>query len=498
MHVPWARFPQTRAQSRRGRPRTKHLFYWGSYDSTAIGVVTQVRQAHPETICLVHFPSHWDAAGTVEQHAAWDSKASFDTLLGSPYTSTLHEVGLAAAAARGRHVLDDATTEAVKAAAALVAHDLAKPQAAPDPTAAGQRTIPLLLQAMSGADALGVASAAAAMAEHPGGSSFWVQDTGGNDALLAFGPGSTVCGVNPDTHPEGSWLATTLVAQIIDRICSDTRLRGGLQTRYGLVNPLCASIDSDSSCLPAPERWAALESVFSGYCARRKQDLTEDLSLVNRLLFPRHRTGHHYLISVLRGESGDLSLMQHDSLGAEAGCEQPERARECQHFLALAQALFTWTVDGPDVGLAPAPPAATSWRVRNPLTRVQVDQHSCGVYAILDTLRFCAPELDLHRTDGGCTLLRHRILRMLMEVAARVPGCLSQCRHLKKGRLAGWSADDRVTPTPMLDSEHMLWRDNAVNLRRETSCADRDSSMWPLTQTQPYRPRPTPRPSIQE
>jgi hypothetical protein len=242
-----------------------------------------------------------------------------------------------------------------------------------------------------------------------------------------------------------------------------------IHIRDGLVNPLCASIDSDSYRLPASERWEELESVFSGYCTRRKQDLTEDLSLVNRLLFPRHRTGHHYLISVLRGESGDLSLMQHDSLGAEAGCEQPERACECQHFLALAQALFTWKVDGPDVGLTPAPPAAASWRVRNPLTRVQVDQHSCGVYAIFDTLKFCAPELDLHRTDGGCTLLRHRILRMLMEVAAQVPGCLSQCHHLRKGRLAGWSADDRVTPTPMLDSEHTLWRDNAVNLRHETS-----------------------------
>jgi hypothetical protein len=140
------------------------------------------------------------------------------------------------------------------------------------------------------------------------------------------------------------------------------------------------------------------------------------------------------------------------------------------------------------------PPAAASWRVRDPLARVQVDQHSCGVYAILDTLRFCAPELDLPRTDGGCTLLRHRILRMLMEVAAQVPGRLSQCRHLKKGRLEGWSADDRVTPTPMLDSENMLWRDNAVNLRHETSglCGsgffDVTSDTDPAVSTPPHPP----------
>jgi len=40
MHVPWARFPQTRAQARRGHQRTRHLFHWSSYDSTAIGAVT--------------------------------------------------------------------------------------------------------------------------------------------------------------------------------------------------------------------------------------------------------------------------------------------------------------------------------------------------------------------------------------------------------------------------------------------------------------------------
>ena len=469
MHAPWTQFPQTPTQARRGHRRTQHLWYWSSYNSTAIDVVKQVRLVHPKAICLVHFPSHWDAAGTAGEHAAWDSEAPFDTLLGSPYTSTLHEIDLAATAARESYVLDAATADAVKTAAALAVSDLAKPQAAPDPAAAGQRTIPLLLETVPAAVALGVASAAAAMTDQMGDSTFWVQDTGGNDALVAFGPVRTVCGANPDTHPEGSWLSTTLVAQIIDRICSDTRLRGGLQTRYGLVNPLCASIESDSARLPAAERWAALGAVFSGYCTRRKQDLTEDLSLVNRLLFPRHRTDHHYLISVLREGSGNLSLMQHDSLGTEAGCEHPERALECQHYLALAQALFTWKVGDPDVGLTPAPPVAVQWRVRDPMPKVQLDQHSCGVYAIFDTLRFCAPELGLPRTDSGCSLLRHRILRMLMEVASQVPGYLSQCRHLTKGRLAGWNADDRVTPTPVLDSEHTLWRDNAVDLRYETS-----------------------------
>ena len=34
---------------------------------------------------------------------------------------------------------------------------------------------------------------------------------------------------------------------------------------------------------------------------------------------------------------------------------------------ALAQALFTWKVGDPDVGLTPAPPVAVQWRVRDPM-----------------------------------------------------------------------------------------------------------------------------------